>query len=122
MGVPTEQMPVDSSKKTLGLYANPAGCCAKQLDVLCDDMQSWTDRLCSRRLLSKWGWTSYRRQLWPKLAYRIDTTVATLEEIDGIEDKKGDQTARDDDEPKCRRRKLSLRAIVRRMMLRIGVN
>ena len=38
--VPIEQMPVTSSKKTLGLYTNPAGCCAKQVDILCDDVQS----------------------------------------------------------------------------------
>ena len=90
VGVKIEQLPVTTSKKTLGLYTNPAGCCAKQVDVLCDDMQSWKDRLCSSRFPTKWGWTSYRRKLWPKLAYRLDTNAATIEEIVGFEDEKGD--------------------------------
>ena len=97
-----------ASKKTLGLYTNPAGCCEKQVDVLCDDMQSWTDRLSLSRLPKKWGWTSYRQQLRPKLAYGLGTNAATIEEIEGIENEKGDQPARDDDDPKFTRRKLSL--------------
>ena len=111
-----------TSKNTLGLYTNPAGCCAKQVDVLCDNMQSWTDRLCSSRLPTKWGWTSYRRQLWPKLAYGLGTNAATIEEIVGLEDEKGDRPAREDDDAKIKRRKLSLRAIVRRMLPKLGVN
>ena len=106
-------MPVTSSQKTLGLYANPAGCCAKQVDVLCDDMQSWTDRLCSSWLPTKWVWTSYCRKLWPKLAYGLGTNPTTIEEIEEIEDEKRDRLARDGDDSKFTRRKLSLRVIVR---------
>ena len=89
VGVKIEQLPVTTSKNTLGLYTNPTGCCTKQVDVLCDDMQSWTDRLCSSRLPTKWGWTSYRRQLWPKLSYGLGTNAATIEDIMGIEDEQG---------------------------------
>ena len=76
--VTIEQLPVTSSKKTLGLYANPAGCSMKQVDVLCNNVQTWTDRLCSSGLPTKWGWTSYRQQLWPKLAYGLGTNTATI--------------------------------------------
>ena len=67
----------------------------KQVDVRCDIMQRWTDKLCSGRLPSKWGWTSYRRQLWPKLAYGLGTNDATIKEIEGIEDEKGDRQAKE---------------------------
>ena len=65
---------------------------------------------------------SYHRQLWPKLAYGMGTNAATIEKIEGIEDEKGDQPATDDNDPELPRRNLSLHAIVRQMLPRLGVN
>ena len=101
-GVPIEQLPVTSSKKILGLYANPAGCCMKQVDVRCDIMQRWTDRLCSGRLPSKWGWTSYRRQLWPKLAYGLGTHTATIKINRGDKGREGRPTGKRRRRPKMK--------------------
>ena len=88
-GMPIKQLPVTSSKKTLGLYANPAGCSTKQVDVLCDDVQTWTGRLCSSGLPTKWGWTSYRQQLWPKLAYGLGTNAAMVGDFEGLSSSRG---------------------------------
>ena len=54
--------------------------------------------------------------------YGLGNNAATIEEIVGLEDEKGDRPARDDDDAKITRRKLSFQAIVRRMLPRLGVN
>ena len=70
---PIEQLSVNESRKTLGLFTNPAGNNSKQLDVLMDLVQKWTKRLCSSRLPVTWAWVSYRRQMWPKMDYGLGT-------------------------------------------------
>ena len=117
-----EQLNVGDSMKTLGLYANPAGCCKKQIDVLIDSVQEWTNRLKNSRLPTTWAWVSYRSQLWPKLNYGLGTNMSPVEDLLAIEDTEGDRPAREDDNPKVQRRKLSLRAIYREMLASLGVN
>ena len=121
-GAPINQLPVTAIKKTLGLNKNPAGIGAKQVDVLVDTVQTWIDKLCASRLPEKWACVSYRPQLWPKMNFGLGTNASTLDEIKDIEDKKGDRPTREDDDPKHRRRKLSLRAIYRKMLSKLSVN
>ena len=120
--VAIEQLDVGDSMKTLGLYTNPAGCCKKQIDVLIDSVQTWTNRLKNSRLPTNWAWVSYRSQLWPKLSYGLGTNASPLEDLLTVEDEEGDRPERKDDDPKLKRRKLSLRAIYRGMLAHLGVN
>ena len=49
--VPIECLPVNESRKTLGTcWTNPAGDCHKQLDVLHDNLEKWTNQLLVGRL------------------------------------------------------------------------
>ena len=56
---PIEQLPVDKSKKTLGIWTNPAGDCTKQLKIIRGKVEKWTDRLQAGKLPSRWAWVSY---------------------------------------------------------------
>ncbi len=78
---PIEQLPVTESKKTLGLYTNPAGCCKKQLGVMTRTIKTWTDRLEVGKLPAKWGWVSYFHQLWAKLRYGLGCNSSPLDEL-----------------------------------------
>ena len=53
--VPIDRLPVDESRKTLGIWTNPAGDCQKQLDVLHDNLEKWTNRILVGRLPAKWA-------------------------------------------------------------------
>ena len=68
---PISQLPHTESRKTLGLWTNPAGDCAKQLEVLQDKLARWVSRLEDGRLPAKWAWVSYTMQLWSKLRYGL---------------------------------------------------
>ena len=47
---PIEQLPVDESKKTIGIWKNPAGNCTKQLETIREKVEKWTDRLQAGKL------------------------------------------------------------------------
>ena len=117
-----KQLDAEDSVETLGLYTNPAGCCKKQVDVLIDSKQTWADRLKNSRLPTNWAWVLYRSQLWPKLNYRLGTNASTLEDLLHAKDEEGDRPARNDDDPKLKLRKLSIRAIYQEMLAKLGVN
>ena len=62
-----EQLAVDVSKKTLGIWTNPVGKCTKQLEVMEQTISTWTSRLEAGCLPAKWAWVSYFHQLWAEL-------------------------------------------------------
>ena len=68
-----DQLPVTQSKKTLGVWTNPAGDCKKQLEVIHKVTEKWANRLSAGRLPAKWAWVSYFHQLWAKLRYKLGT-------------------------------------------------
>ena len=86
---PIDQLPVDKSKKTLGIQTNPAGDCQSQLDVFHDALKKWTNRLSVGRLPARWGWVSYFQQLWPKLKYGLGTNSSSVETLEEAEDEQG---------------------------------
>ena len=59
---PIKQLPVTTSKKTLGVWTNPAGDCMRQLEVLLEKITTWTGRLSSGKLPVKWAWVSFYHQ------------------------------------------------------------
>ncbi len=83
------QLPVREYHKTLGIFTNPAGFCAKQVDVMVDRIQTWTFRLKTGDLPEKWAWVSYFNQLWPRLCYGLGVNASPLEEIIDLEERKG---------------------------------
>ena len=64
LSVEVEQLPVNVSKKTLGISTNRAGECDKQLEVIETTIETWTNRLETGHLPAKWAWVSYFHQLW----------------------------------------------------------
>ena len=53
------QVPITESKKTLGVWTNPAGDCDKQVEVITEKLGVWTDRLETGKLPARWAWVSY---------------------------------------------------------------
>ena len=83
---PIEKVPVNESKKTLGIWTNPASDCTEQLDVIQGTVQKWTDRLQVGKLLSKWVLVSYFHELWSQLRYGIGCNASIVEDLDAQED------------------------------------
>ena len=79
--VEIEQLPVNVSKKTLGIWTNPAGDCDMQLEVLKSASSTWTSRLETGRLPAKWAWVSYFNQLWTKLRYGLGINASPVEDL-----------------------------------------
>ena len=102
---PIEQLPVDESKKTLGIWTNPAGDCTKQLEIIRGKVEKWTDRLQAGKLPSKWAWVSYFHQLWSQLRYGLGCNSSAVEDLEAEEDEGG-----------------HLRKLYRRMLPYLGVN
>ena len=82
--VPIERLPVHVSKKTLGVWMNPAGDFQKQLDVFHDTLEKWIDRLSVGRLPAKWAWVSYFQQLWAKLKCGLGTNASSAADLEGL--------------------------------------
>ena len=61
--VEIEQLPVDKSRKTLGIWTNPAGDCSRQLEAFTARLTTWTDRLSAGKLPSRWAWVGYFHHL-----------------------------------------------------------
>jgi hypothetical protein len=57
------------SRKTLGIWTNPAGLCAKQLEIIHSKIENGVDHLSFGHLPVKWAWVSYDHQLWSGLRY-----------------------------------------------------
>ena len=102
---PIEQLPVDESKKTLGIWTNPAGDCTKQLEIIRGKVEKWTDRLQAGKLPSKWAWVSYFHQLWSQLRYGLGCNSSAVEDLEAEEDEGG-----------------HLRKLYRKMLPYLGVN
>ena len=79
---PIKQLPVTTSKKTLGIWTNPAGDCSKQLEVLLEKITTWSGRLLSGKLPAKWAWVSYYHQLWAQLKYGLGCNASPIVELD----------------------------------------
>jgi len=103
--VAIEQLEVTTSKKTLGIWTNPAGDCTKQLEVIHEKATQWTDRLSVGRLPAKWAWVSYFHQLWARLKYGLGCNSSPVADLEGIEAEGG-----------------LLRKLYRRMLPLLGVN
>ena len=58
-----EQRPMDTSKKTMGIWTNPTGDCANQLETFTTCLTILTDRLSAGKFPSRWAWISYFQQL-----------------------------------------------------------
>ena len=50
-----DQLPVTKSKKTLGVWMNPAGDCSKQVEVMREITGKWATRLSAGRLPAQWA-------------------------------------------------------------------
>ena len=87
--VEIEQLPVDMSRKTLGIWTNPAGNCSRQLEAFTTRLTTWTDQLCAGKLPSRWAWVSYFHQLWPGLDYGLGVNSLPVEDLENHEDKGG---------------------------------
>ncbi len=103
---PIAQLPVNESKKTLGVWTNPAGDCAQQLTVLTEKMEEWTNRLVVGKLPAKWGWVSYFHQLWARLKYGLGCNASPVAELLQQEEEEGGP----------------LRKLYRKMLPYLGVN
>ena len=99
-------LPVDKSKKTLGVWMNPAGDCTDQLNVLTEKIETWTLRLSVGKLPAKWGWVSYFHQLWARLKYGLGCNVSPVDDLLQQEEKEGG----------------TLRRLYRKMLPLLGVN
>ena len=97
-----EPLPVDKSRKTLGIWTNPAGNCSRQLEAFTARLTTWTDRLCAGKLLSRWAWF---HQLWPGLDYGLGVNSSPVEDLENHEDKGG-----------------LLRRVYRRILPYLGIN
>ena len=84
-----DHLPVGCSKKTLGVWTNPAGDCAKQVDVFVSTVRTWGERLQVGKLPAKWAWASYFQQLWAKLKYGLGTNSSPADDLEGLEDEGG---------------------------------
>jgi len=84
-----KQLPIDESAKTLGVWTNPAGDCLKQLEVIQEKLETWTNRLTAGKLPAKWAWVSYFQQLWAGLRYGLGTNSSPVEDLEGAEDEGG---------------------------------
>ncbi len=121
------QLPIRESRKTLGIFTNPAGACEKQVDVMQDKIQTWTFRLKNGNLPAKWAWVSYFNQLWPRLRYGLGVNASPLEEIVDLEERHGpdrpelppEEAAAEKDQHRVRR---SLRYVHHTMLSNLGVN
>jgi hypothetical protein len=107
---PIDQHSIHLSQKTLGIYSNPCGCYAKQVDVLIDTIQTWTTRVSTGKLPAKWAWVSYSHQLWAKLRYGLGTNGSQLADLLNIEEAEGDHMLVEGDQETGARRYL-LRAL-----------
>ena len=103
--VEIDQLPVDESKKTLGIWTNPAGDCSRQLEAFVMRLTTWTNRLSAGKLPSRWAWVSYFHQLWPGLDYGLGVNSSPVEDLEDQEDEGG-----------------PLRKIYRKMLPFLGIN
>ena len=69
------------SKKTLDIWTNPTGECAKQFAVIHRYIKTWTKRLSAGKLPAKWTCMSYSHQLWAKLRYVLGCNSLLVEEL-----------------------------------------
>jgi hypothetical protein len=118
---PIAQHSIHLSQKTLGIYSNPCGCYAKQVDVLLDTIQTWTTRVSTGKLPAKWAWVSYSHQLWAKLRNGLGTNGSPLEDLLNIEEAEGSRQLVEGDKDTGARR-YSLRALYRIMLPNLGIN
>jgi hypothetical protein len=100
-----QQLPVNCSKKTLGIWTNPAGDCSKQLEVIHEKVDTWTNRLEVGKLPAKWAWVSYFHQLWAKIRFGLGVNASPVGDLVGQEAEGG-----------------PLRKAYRRMLPYLGVN
>ena len=56
--VEIEQLPVDMTRKTLGIWTN-AGNFSCQLEAFTTRLTTWTDQLCAGKLPLRWAWVGY---------------------------------------------------------------
>ena len=99
------QVPITESKKTLGVWTNPAGDCDKQVEVITEKLGVWTDRLEMGKLPARWAWVSYFHQLWPRIGYGLGTNSSGVAELEAQEEEGG-----------------GLRKLYRRILPYLGVN
>ena len=103
--IPIEQVPVDVSKWTLGVGTNPFGDCLKQLMVIHEKIEVWTNILTAGIIPANWAWVSYFQQLYPQVKYGLGCNASLVADLMGQESKV---------QP--------LRKVYRKMLSYIGVN
>lgn len=103
--IPIEQLPVSISKKTLGVWTNPAGYCGKQIKVIHDKIEEWANILAAGVLPENWDWVSYFHQLWVRVKYRLGCNASPVDDLK-MQELKGNP----------------LRKVFRKMLPHLGVN
>ena len=80
---PIEHLPVDTAKKTLGVWSCPAGKAVKLLAEMKEKTQEWVDR--AKEAVLKWRdvWFLADKQMWPSVGYGISTSMAKLKDLEG---------------------------------------
>ena len=76
-----EQLPVNESRKTIGVYRCPAGDSSGHLQLLEDWAETWLNKIKNWHPLAKWALVSDQIQLWPGLRYGLGILNAPLAQL-----------------------------------------
>ena len=77
-----EQLYVDESKKTLGIWDCPAGGNEDQLEHINKKMENWIHHIKNGHLPPHMGWIAYQLQLWLGVRYGIGMMTNDVEEAE----------------------------------------